>query len=130
MDEAIKYTLIALAALVCILLLKKNENAFALLITICTVLIGSYGIIGAVSVIRDFAVKIEAVSGALEGASAILFKVLGISMITRIGAQLCKDTGEGSLGMKLEILGSALATICALPLFNGILSIASSFIKG
>jgi stage III sporulation protein AD len=51
-------------------------------------------------------------------------------MITRIGAQLCKDAGEGSLGLKLEMLGSALAIVCALPLLSGILSIASSFIKG
>ena len=108
MDEAIKYTLIALAAVICVLVLKKNDSAFALLITICTVVIASYALIGAVSVIRDFAVKIEDISGALEGSTTILFKVLGISMITRIGAQLCKDAGEVRSG-ELEMLGSALA---------------------
>jgi stage III sporulation protein AD len=97
---------------------------------LCAVIACAYALIGAVSVIRDFAMQIEDMSGAVDGATVILFKVLGITMITRIGAQLCKDAGEGSLSLKLEMLGSALALITSLPLLSGILNIASSFIKG
>ena len=129
MDEAVKYTLIALAAVICALVVKKNEPGFALLITICAVLVGAYALMGAITVIKDFAVQISDMSQTVEGAVVILFKVLGISIITRIGAQLCKDAGEGSLGVKLELLGSALAVITALPLLSGVFSIAMSFVK-
>ena len=45
-----------------------------------------------------------------------LLKVLAITQITRISAELCRDAGERGLAAKLELCGGTTSLLCILPL--------------
>jgi stage III sporulation protein AD len=45
-----------------------------------------------------------------------LLKVLALTQITRISAELCRDAGERALAAKLELCGGTASLLCLLPL--------------
>ena len=45
-----------------------------------------------------------------------LLKVLAVTQITRISAELCRDAGERALAAKLELCGGTASLLCLLPL--------------
>lgn len=52
-----------------------------------------------------------------------LMKVVGISICTRIAAEVCRDAGERAFGVKVELAGAAAALLCALPLAQQVLEL-------
>jgi len=51
-----------------------------------------------------------------------LLKTVSIAILTQISAQLCRDSGEGALAVKLELAGSAACIVLMLPMLSGVLS--------
>lgn len=54
-----------------------------------------------------------------------LFKVVGISICTRVTAELCRDAGERAFGVKIELAGAAASLLCALPLAQKVLDLVA-----
>lgn len=59
----------------------------------------------------------------------ILFKALGICVITQLAADACRDAGEQGLAAKTELAGKLTLLTLALPLFQKIGSIALSLVE-
>lgn len=63
-----------------------------------------------------------AVAGGITGEElAPLWKILGISICTRVLAELCRDCGQKALAAKTEIAGALISLACALPLLQKVL---------
>ena len=60
----------------------------------------------------------------------VLFKALGICLLTQLAADACKDAGESALAAKAELAGKLFLLMLALPLFEKIAEIAVSLING
>lgn len=58
----------------------------------------------------------------------ILFKVVGIGMVSEIAAMICKDAGNASMGKALQILGSAVILWLSLPVFNALLELVQQIL--
>ena len=52
-----------------------------------------------------------------------LLRVLGISVCTRLCAELCRDAGQGVVAAKVELCGAAASVLCALPLARRVLEL-------
>ena len=52
-----------------------------------------------------------------------LFKVVGIGILTEIGALVCSDAGAASLGKTLQLLGSAVILWLSIPMFTSLLDL-------
>lgn len=112
----LRILLTVLVALICGQLLKGKSSALALLLSL-TALIVLLGL---------FLPYLQAVyqrfSGLLTGTDLDdgillpLVKVLVITQITHIVAELCRDAGERGLAAKLELCGTTAAMLCVLPL--------------
>lgn len=59
----------------------------------------------------------------------ILFKSLGICVITQLASDACRDAGEQGLAAKTELAGKLILLALALPLFQKIGSIALLLIE-
>ena len=60
----------------------------------------------------------------------ILFKGLGICVITQLASDTCRDAGESALASKAELAGRLSLFAVGLPLFQKVVSIALSLIGG
>lgn len=130
MEEAIRYAALALAAALAGLLIKRHEPGLALLVALAASLVFLTGLWQVLSVLITFVKEISKKLAGLEEAVIVLLRVLGIILITKIGSSLCKDAGENALSLQLELVGNALALIATIPLFNGLLALAGSFLGG
>ena len=57
-----------------------------------------------------------------------VIKVVGLSLVTRIGAEVCRSAGEGGIGVFVEIAGSILALVAAIPLVDGVVTLITELI--
>lgn len=69
--------------------------------------------------IRDIFIS----AGISESSISIVFKALGISCITHITAQLCRDSGEGAMGSAAELWGRTAITLISLPIMKNFLQL-------
>jgi len=60
----------------------------------------------------------------------VLFKALGVCILTQLASDSCKDAGESSLAEKAELAGKVSLLLLALPLFEEIARIATALING
>ena len=60
---------------------------------------------------------------------AILFKALGICLLTQLAADTCRDAGETALAGKAELAGKVGLVMLSLPLFQKIADLAVSLIN-
>ena len=74
--------------------------------------------------IRDMLEK-SGMSGAYIG---VLFKALGICVITQLASDACRDAGEQGLAAKAEFAGKMTLLSLALPLFEQIGQLALSLV--
>lgn len=61
--------------------------------------------------------------------TGILFKALGICVITQLAADACRDAGEQGLASKAEFVGKLMLLALALPMFQKIGEVAVSLIE-
>ena len=59
----------------------------------------------------------------------IMLKALGISFVTEIAAGVCRDSGEGTLAVWVEMAGRMALLILSLPLVREILGISRSLLE-
>lgn len=88
------------------------------------------GAIALLAVLKTAAPAVSQLQALLDGAAlpqaytAILFKALGICLLTQLTADACRDAGESALAAKAELAGKLLLLVLSLPLFEKITSLA------
>ena len=58
----------------------------------------------------------------------VLLKALGISMLVEITSDICKDSGEGAMAQRIEIIGKAEIIYLCVPLIKDILQLCESIV--
>ena len=112
----VRILLTVLTTLACGQLLKGKSPPLALLVSLAAVTV----------LIRLLLPYLQTVyrqySGLLTGSgldTVLLLpvaKVVAISQVTHIAAELCRDVGERGLAAKLELCGATASLLCILPL--------------
>lgn len=93
------------------------------------------GVIALLAILKTAAPAIAQLQSLLEGAAlpqaytTILFKALGICLLTQLTADACRDAGETALAAKAELTGKLLLLVLSLPLFEKITSLALSLLQ-
>ena len=110
-------------------LLKKHHPEYSVLITIVA------GAMILVMVAGALTPVLKTVSGFVESAGmpaeygGIVFKSLGVCLITQLAADSCRDAGQSSIAGRIELAGKAAILIVSLPLFEKIADLATTLIK-
>ena len=58
----------------------------------------------------------------------IVIKVIGISYLVGITAELCKDAGENAIAAKIELGGKLIILAMAIPIINSLLNLVKEII--
>ncbi len=118
MNEVIKAAAVGILATILALTVKKDNPAGAYLVTIGAGLTVLWLAIDTLSPVKRFLDELSEAANLSPAILSPLFKALGISIITKVAAEACRDAKEGAIGAYVEIAGSAVALYVSLPLLS------------
>ena len=107
---------------------QGKELATLLTIGVCTMVI-----IGAVSFLKpvlELLHQLESVGNLNSEMVRILFKVVGIGLISEITSMICADAGNASMGKALQLLSSAVILWMSIPVFQALLELIQQILGG
>lgn len=117
---------VGVAAAALAIVLRQTRPEYAMLVSLAAGVFIIYKVIGDLAPIATEINAIISTSGVPSGYASILFKALGICLLTQIACDTCKDAGEGAIASKIEIAGRIAVLAVSLPLFTQVLSIVRS----
>ena len=80
--------------------------------------------------VMEFLQTLESLAQLDEGLIKILFKTIGIALVTEIAGMVCADAGNASMGKALHILGTSVMLWLAIPVFQGLLDLIGNVLGG
>lgn len=120
MEGAVKLAAVAVTAAVLSGVLRKNTPELALLLALAAglwMLALAAGALGAAVALME---ELAARAGLTDALLEPVLKVVALSILTRLTAELCQSAGEGGLAAFAEAAGTALALAAALPLVRAV----------
>lgn len=110
-------------------LLRQHRPELAMLLVMAA------GVVILVLLLTGARQMIDTVTGMLEKSglpgeyTQILFKGLGICLLTQLASDTCKDAGELAMASKAQLAGQLSLMVVGLPLFEKIASVALSLMN-
>lgn len=119
---------VAVVGAVCAAVVKKQVPDIALVVALCAVAL----MLGfAMSVLEPVRVLLDALGEQAGLSAAVLapvIKTVGIALLTRVCAELCRDASESGIAAAVEISGGACALLVCLPLFQAVLELLTELL--
>lgn len=123
MEMATQVAALAAIGAVCAAAIKKQTPDVALAMTICAATLILTMAMTAFRPIRELMDTLAERAGLSAAVLSPVIKTVGVSILTRVTAELCRDAGEGGLASAVEIAGGACALLVCLPLFEAVLGL-------
>lgn len=119
---------IALVALIFGIFLKQYSKTAALLLTVVSSALIFWQ---AASSLTDIMGELKSITAGVSESAAyikIMFKVLGIALITQAVADMCRDSGESALAGQTETAAKIVIVAVVLPLVRAVLKVISGLV--
>lgn len=117
-----------LVAVVLILALGRKDLGLILSMAVCAMTaMAAAQLLEPVTALLD---TLESLGGLDGDLVAILFKAVGVGLITDIAAMVCTDSGNASLAKAVGLLGTAAVLWLSLPMFEALLSLIQEILEG
>lgn len=110
------------------LTIKKIRPELALMISLATGLIIMIDVFKDLFTVFEQLKSIAEVNGIDGSYFAIAIKACVIAYVTQFSAELCKDAGEGAVGVKIEFAGKLAIVTMSLPVISGFLNSVSDLL--
>lgn len=130
MTEAIKLAAVGIICAVIIVLVRQMRPEFAPFVQaggviVITVMLAEY-----LKIILEKSTEIFESFEIFDAAYlSLLVKVLGIAIVTKIGADICADNGNAALQSVVELAGKVLILAMCLPLIETVVELAGGLLK-
>jgi len=128
MELIYKASALALLSAVAGLLLKKHNPEAALLLSALTavgILIAAMGLLNGLQELRE---QVKHIVGESEVLIAPIMKCLAIAIVTRIAAELCKDSAQNAAAAAVELAGTVCAVSTVMPLLMSVLKMIGEMV--
>ena len=118
----------AILAAVLALTLRQTQPVFATLLTVAAGgLLFVWAISGAIPAVETLYSLLGRFSDHAPYAD-VLIKALGISLLTQMAAEICRDAGETALAGRAELAGKVMLLLCGMPLFEHAVSLLEQMV--
>ena len=122
MPDMVKSAAIAVAAALCSVVVKKNVAELGMVLALCAGAIILSCSLGALEGVKELMDTLADTAGLSPAVLAPVVKTVGIAVLTRVSAELCRDAKEGGIAAFVETAGAAAALFVSLPLLKTVLS--------
>ena len=123
MELVIRSTALALCAVFAALLLKRSEPALVLPLIAAAAAVIALASLSFLHGVRELADTVRTSFALTDTYTLPLLKCLAVALITRFGADLCRDASQNAAAGAVELSGAACALGLILPLLSGILKL-------
>ena len=123
MEEFLQASAMILLAVILALILKKQGQDMAVLLSIAACCMAAVIAVNYLRPVMDFLGRLEALGNLNGGLVGILFKAVGIGLVSEIASMVCADAGNASLGKVLQILASSVILWLSLPVFTALIEL-------
>ena len=123
MELLIKAAALGIAGAVLGLLLKKNAPELALALSMAVCLMGAGLAMELVSQLRQIIDLARTQTGLSPAVVGPVLKCVGVGVVTRLAADLCKDAEQGAMASAVELCGACCALVTAMPLLRALLQL-------
>ena len=124
MELLIKLAALSLCVSAVAALLRKNDDALALLLLLAAVLVGCAMLLPALADLFAFCERVLGLTGLPLALFVPVVKATAIALVARFSA----DAGQGALAALLATAGAVCALVCALPLMEALLEMVEGFL--
>lgn len=121
MEEMLKVSAVAVAAALCAMVLQKNVQELGLVLALAAGVLILGLALHAAEEIRRLMDTLAETAGIAPAVLSPVIKTVGIAIVTRITAEICRDAKEGGIAAFVETAGASLALFAALPLLEAVL---------
>ena len=105
------------------LTLAKQNKEMTILLTIAVCCMVMMAALGFLQPVLELLRQLESIGNLNTEMVQILFKVVGIALVSEIASMICADAGNVSLGKALQMLGSMVVLWLSIPAFQALLSL-------
>lgn len=111
---------ITLVTLIFVTILRREYEEYAVLLSVLVGAVVLLRLIGRLTELISVFTYLAQKSQVQPDYLATIFKVMGVAYLSGFGAQICKDAGESSLGLRLELAGKIIILFMAVPVMVAI----------
>ncbi len=125
----IKLAGLSLCCVFLAVILREKNRAFALAVSVFGVCLIFYSTL---SELRSVISELNGITNDISSAASyfrLMLKVLGITLMTQLISDICRDNGENALASVTEISAKLIVVVLVLPLFEAVISIVGGIIK-
>jgi len=121
MSIVIEICAIAGVGVLAILLLRKTSAELSYAATIATVIVLGFAASGVIVSALSFIYELTSFAGIDSKLIQPLIKCIGISVVTKLGCDMCRDSGVNTAATYIELVGGIIAVMIAAPLMMSVL---------
>lgn len=121
MEDILKVAAVAIVAAICAVVVKKNVQELGMVLALAAGVIILTFALGAIGSVRQTLESLAETAGLEPAILAPVVKTVGVAIVTRVSAEICRDAKEGGIAAFVETAGAATALFVALPLVRGVL---------
>ena len=129
MSDLIKVAATGMIAAVCAMAVRKYVPEVAILLSISAGVLILLYCSGALSSVKTFMDQLVETGGLTPGIIEPVVKVTGVSIVTRLTADFCKDAKENAVASAVEMAGSILALYMTIPLLTAVLELLGTLLQ-
>ena len=104
------------------LILGQYRPDFRMLVTAAVTLLLMAMVLEQLSPVLEQLRSTMELTGLTGDYAAVLFKAVGICLLTQLAGDVCRDSGESSIASKIELAGRAAILLTAMPLIQEVLA--------
>lgn len=115
---------VLISVIVSLILAKQGKDfSVLLIICVCGMVLSVAGIY--IQKLLDFILSLMDLGQLNQDFIQILFKTLGIGLLSEITCMICNDSGNAALGKSVQILSSVVILCLCIPLFTKLLDLVN-----
>lgn len=120
---------ILITVIMCLILSKYGKD-YALILVICVCCMVAAAAMSYLQQIISFIEALQSVGNLNGELLGILFKTVGIGLLSEITTLICTDSGNAALGKSIQILSAAVILWLCIPLFTELLELVEGVLGG
>ena len=124
----VKVCMIAVLGIAATAVIKQWKSDFLPLVRLAVTLVLGTLILGSAAPILTF-FRLVSEEGGNAAYTVILFKALGVALLTQVCADICRESGESGLSAGVELTGKIEILLLSLPLMEELLSTAQKLLE-